>query len=85
MSTAEPVRQCGGGDRRQQVQGGERPGQELPPRQAAETADQVEASIERYLSALETADRQEGELAAAKLARRKDKIASLQELMPITM
>ena len=47
--------------------------------------EQVEASIERYLSALETADRQEGELAAAKLARRKDKIASLQELMPITM
>jgi transposase len=34
--------------------------------------EQVEASIERYLSALETADRQEGELAEAKSARLKD-------------
>ena len=40
--------------------------------------EQVEASIERYLSALETADRQEGELAQAKSARLKDKIVSLQ-------
>src|SRR5271165_7525859 len=38
--------------------------------------EQVEASIERYLSALETADRQEGELGEAKSARLKDKIAS---------
>src|SRR5580700_9745970 len=43
--------------------------------------EQVEAGIERYLSALETADRQEGELAEAKSARLKDKIASLQEQM----
>src|SRR5271165_6579367 len=37
---------------------------------------QVEASIERYMAALETADRQEGELGEAKSARLKDKIAS---------
>ena len=43
--------------------------------------EQVEASIERYLSALETADRQEGEAAEAKSARLKDKIASLREQM----
>jgi hypothetical protein len=43
--------------------------------------EQVEASIERYLSALETADRQEGELAEAKSARLKDKIASLRQQM----
>jgi hypothetical protein len=43
--------------------------------------EQVEASIERYLSALETADRQEGELVEAKTARLKDKIASLREQM----
>src|SRR5271165_258971 len=43
--------------------------------------EQVEASIERYLSALETADRQEGELARAKSERLKDKIASLREQM----
>jgi transposase len=33
------------------------------------------------LSALETADRQEGELAEARSARLKDKIASLREQM----
>ena len=43
--------------------------------------EQVEASIERYLSALETADRQEGEVAEAKSARLKDKIATLREQM----
>src|SRR5271163_454882 len=43
--------------------------------------EQVEASIERYLSALETADRQEGELAETKSARLKDKIASLRDQM----
>src|SRR5271170_8213521 len=43
--------------------------------------DQVEASIERYMSALETADRQEGETAPAKSSRLKDKIAALREQM----
>jgi len=43
--------------------------------------EQVEASIERYLAALETADRQEGELAEAKSARLRDKIASLRDQM----
>ena len=43
--------------------------------------EQVEASIERYLAALETADRQEGEMAEAKSARLKDKIATLREQM----
>jgi transposase len=43
--------------------------------------EQVDASIERYLSALETADRQEGDVAQAKSVRLKDKIASLKEQM----
>lgn len=43
--------------------------------------EQVEASIERYMSALETADRHEGELAQAKSVRLKEKIASLKEQM----
>jgi len=43
--------------------------------------DQVEASIERYMAALETADRQEGEMARAKSSRLKDKIAALREQM----
>jgi transposase len=43
--------------------------------------EQVEASIERYMSALETADRQEGELAQAKSVRLKGKIVSLKKQM----
>jgi transposase len=42
--------------------------------------DQVEASIDRYMAALETAD-QEGELAQAKSVRLQDKIAALREQM----
>jgi transposase len=43
--------------------------------------DQVEASIEHYMAALETADRQEGELAQAKSVRLQEKIAALREQM----
>ena len=43
--------------------------------------EQIEASIECYLSALETADCREGEVAEAKAARLKDKIASLRDQM----
>jgi transposase len=43
--------------------------------------EQVDASIERYMAALETADRQEGEVAQAKSVRLRDKIASLKEQM----
>ena len=43
--------------------------------------EQVEASIDRYLAAMDTADRQESEVAQAKSARLKDKIASLKQQM----
>jgi transposase len=43
--------------------------------------EQVEASIERYMAAVETADRHEGEVAQAKSVRLKDKIAALREQM----
>jgi transposase len=43
--------------------------------------DQVEASIMRYLAALETADRQEGELVQAKTERLTHKIAALRAQM----
>ena len=43
--------------------------------------EQVEASIEPYMAALETADRQEGELAQARSVRLKDKIVALREQM----
>jgi transposase len=42
---------------------------------------QVEASIARYMAALETADRQDGEIAEAKAGRLKEKIAALREQM----
>ena len=43
--------------------------------------EQVEASIARYLQALDTADRQEGEIAEAKSVRLHEKIAALREQM----
>ncbi len=43
--------------------------------------DQVEAGIARYMAAMETADRQEGELAQARSGRLKEKIAQLREQM----
>src|SRR5215472_1461151 len=43
--------------------------------------EQVEASIARYLSALDTADRQEGELVEVKSIRLKDKLARLKQQM----
>src|SRR6266567_3453579 len=49
--------------------------------QSSRRMEQVEASIARYLSALDTADRQEGEVAEAKSARLKDKLARLKQQM----
>src|SRR5665213_3815025 len=43
--------------------------------------EQVEASIERYMAALEAADRQDGELVQAKSGRLREKIAALREQM----
>ena len=43
--------------------------------------EQIEASIERYLAAIETADRQEPDIAEAKTTRLRDKIAVLKEQM----
>jgi transposase len=51
------------------------------PAKLKKRIEQVEASIARYLAALETADRQEGELAQAKSERLKDKIAKLRAQM----
>src|SRR6201997_1637262 len=43
--------------------------------------EQVEASIARYLSALDTADRQEGEVAEVKSIRLKEKLVRLKQQM----
>jgi transposase len=49
------------------------------PNKIQRRVEQIEASINRYLSGLDTADRQEGEAAQAKAVRLKDKIAALKE------
>jgi transposase len=51
------------------------------PAKLEKRKQQVEASIERYMAALETADRQDGEIAEAKAGRLKEKIAALREQM----
>jgi transposase len=43
--------------------------------------EQIEASVARYLAAMEAADRQESEVAQAKSVRLKEKIAALREQM----
>src|SRR5712671_4014283 len=52
-----------------------------PRPQIQRRMEQVEASIERYMAALETADRQDGELAPANSVRLKDKIAAIKAQM----
>ena len=49
------------------------------PNKIQRRMEQIEASINRYLSGLDAADRQEGEAAQAKAVRLKDKIAALKE------
>src|SRR5918997_544571 len=43
--------------------------------------EQIEASVARYLAALDTADRQEDEIARTRTARLKEKLASLERRM----
>ena len=47
----------------------------------AKRLEQVDASIVRYLAALDRADRDEGDVAEAKTTRIKDKIAGLRRQM----
>jgi hypothetical protein len=79
VSKPEPLRPGDGGDRRKPVQAVNSRDRSFSRGSIERRRAQVEASIERYLSALETADRQEGELAEAKSARLKDKIGALRE------
>src|ERR687893_214010 len=51
------------------------------PAKLAKRIEQVEASIAHYLCALDTADRQESELAQEKVGRIRDKIAALRQQM----
>src|SRR6266446_3732597 len=51
------------------------------PNKIQRRMEQIETSIDRYLSALDAADRQEGEVAQAKAVRPKDKIAALKQQM----
>jgi len=51
------------------------------PNKIQRRMEQIEASIDRYLSALDVTDRQEGEVAKAKAVQLKDKIAALKRRM----
>lgn len=51
------------------------------PHKVQKRIEQIEASIEHYLAAMDATDRQEGGVAQAKSARIKDKIASLKQQM----
>lgn len=51
------------------------------PNKVQKRIEQIEASIKQYLAAMDATDRQEGEVAQAKSARIKDKIASLKQQM----
>jgi BMFP domain-containing protein YqiC len=51
------------------------------PNKIQRRMEQIETSIDRYLSALDAADRQEGEVAQAKAVRLRDKIAALKQQM----
>src|SRR3546814_1092336 len=48
---------------------------------AAKRIEQVEASMARYLAAMDRADRQDGDVAEARTARLKEKIAGLRRQM----
>jgi len=72
-------------DRRQQVQGGELARQQLHEREDGPPLAQIEESVARYLSQLDTADRQTAageepsEVLAARTTRLKEKLAKLEE------
>jgi transposase len=51
------------------------------PAKVQRRIEQIEASIDRYLSAMDAADREEGEVARAKAGRLGDKIAGLKQQM----
>ena len=78
VGPVHPRRCC---DRRQQVQSGEQPRQELHGGQGHRADEQVNASIARYLRALDQADREESDIAEAKSVRLKEKIAGLRRQM----
>ena len=71
-----------GGDRRQQVQGGEQPGPELHGSEdGAADGGRSNESIEQYLIAMDTADREEPEVPALKKGRLQEKIDALKQQM----
>lgn len=72
-------------DRRQQVQGGERPRPQLHACKMARRMAQIEESIGRYLRRLDSADRQEpSEAISIKTTSIKEKIARLKQEMSRT-
>src|SRR5207247_7909463 len=76
-----PVLEGDRGHRWKSVQGGEQSRQELHPSQNAASHTQIDASVERYLTAMDTADRAEPAVAQLKKGQQQDKIAVLKDQM----
>ena len=81
MPPAKPVYSGDCRYRWKQVQSSQQPGQEFHESQVQKRIAQVEASIARYLDALERADREDSDVAEARTARLKEKIAALKRQM----
>ena len=72
----------GGGHRRQQVQGGQQPGQRnVTPAKIAARRKQINESIDRYMGDLDAADRNHPGEFVAKTTRLTEKIKTLREQM----
>ena len=71
-----------GGHRRQQVQGGQQPRQELHRRTSSRSGwQQLEESIARYLAELDRADREPTLVTEGRVSRLKEKIAAVKAQM----
>ena len=70
------------GDRRQQVQGGQQPRQELHRHTSSRSAwQQLEESISRYLAELDRADREPTLVTEGRVSRLKEKVATVKAHM----
>ena len=78
LPSTEAIQSCCCCDRWQQIQGRQQSRQELQVVKVGKRMEQVDASIARYLAALDRADREEGDIADAKTNRIKEKIAGLR-------
>ena len=83
MPQAEPIQQGGRRGRRQQFKAVNNRDRNFTAAKVEARLAQVEASIGRYLAALDRADREPSDIAEARATRLKQKIAGLREQMQV--